>query len=222
MDNTIDNADRRLKIISVLFGIFGQAGDGRRIALYVKALKDIPLNALDKACEKLAVENKFLPVPAEIIEARRSLIGTVDAKARFKSGDEAWDEIERKMQATPWGHTPEFSTPEIAAAVFNFGWNTLQQSLAADMPTIRAQIRKMYEAACERAKEQSINRYILGGEKAKSELLYPRLQQTERPVGKVIHFPNAMAIQQEVSKMDGLSQAEKIAELKRRISNGQK
>ena len=90
------------------------------------------------------------------------------------------------------------------------------------MPTIRAQIRKMYEVACERAKEQSINRYILGGEKAKSELLYPRLQQTERPVGKVIHFPNAMAIQQEVSKMDGLSQAEKIAELKRRISNGQK
>ena len=222
MDNTIDNADRRLKIISVLFGIFGQAGDGRRIALYVKALKDIPLNALDKACEKLAMENKFLPVPAEIIEASRSLIGTVDAKARFKSWDEAWDEIERNMQATPWGHTPEFSTPEIAAAVFNFGWNTLQQSLAADMPTIRAQIRKMYEVACERAKEQSINRYILGGEKAKSELLYPRLQQTERPVGKVIHFPNAMAIQQEVSKMDGLSQAEKIAELKRRISNGQK
>ena len=222
MDNTIDNADRRLKIISVLFGIFGQAGDGRRIALYVKALKDIPLNALDKACEKLAVENKFLPVPAEIIEASRSLIGTVDAKARFKSWDEAWDESERKMQATPWGHTPEFSTPEIAAAVFNFGWNTLQQSLAADMPTIRAQIRKMYEVACERAKEQSINSYILGGEKAKSELLYPRLQQTERPVGKVIHFPNAMAIQQEVSKMDGLSQAEKIAELKRRISNGQK
>lgn len=222
MDNTIDNADRRLKIISVLFGIFGQAGDGRRIALYVKALKDVPLNALDKACEKLMLENKFLPVPAEIIEASRSLIGTVDAKARFKSWDEAWDEIERKMQATPWGHTPEFSTPEIAAAVFNFGWNTLQQSLAADMPTIRAQIRKMYEVACERAKEQSINRYILGGEKAKSELLYPRLQQTKRPVGKVIHFPNAMAIQQEVSKMDGLSQAEKIAELKRRISNGQK
>lgn len=222
MDNTIDNADRRLKIISVLFGIFGQAGDGKRIALYVKALKDVPLNALDKACEKLAVENKFLPVPAEIIEASRSLIGTVDAKARFKSWDEAWCEIEKKTQATPWGHTPEFSTPEIAAAVFGFGWNTLQQSLAADMPTIRAQVKKMYEAACERAKEQSINRYVLGGEKAKSELLYPRLQQIEQPKGKVMFFPNAIEAHKEISKMDGLSQAEKIAELKRRISNGQK
>ena len=209
-------------IITALFANFGQQDNNQRMAIYIKILRDIPVEVLEKACEKLMLENKFLPVPAEIVEASRSLIGTVDAKARFKSWDEAWDEIERKMQATPWGHTPEFSTPEIAAAVFNFGWNTLQQSLAADMPTIRAQIRKMYEVACERAKEQSINRYILGGEKAKSELLYPRLQQTERPKSKVMLFHNVIEAHREISKMDGLSQAEKIAELKRRISNGQK
>ena len=62
MDNTIDNADRRLKIISVLFGIFGQAGDGRRIALYVKSLKDVPLNALDKARPLGALDTLLLDV----------------------------------------------------------------------------------------------------------------------------------------------------------------
>ena len=216
-----DTISKRAMIITALFANFGQQDNNQRMAIYIKILRDIPVEVLEKACEKLMLENKFLPVPAEIVEASRSLIGTVDAKARFKSWDEAWDEIERKMQATPWGHIPIFSTPEIAAAVSNFGWNTLQQSLASDMPTIRAQMKKMYESVCERAKEQSNNSYVLDRGKNKERLLRPRLQRIEQPVGKVVHSPNAMAIQQEVSKMDGLSQAEKIAELKRRLSNGQ-
>lgn len=209
-------------MITALFANFGQQDNNQRMAIYIKVLRDIPVEVLEKACEKLMLENRFLPVPAEIVEASRSLIGTVDAKARFKSWDEAWDEIERKMQSTPWGHTPEFSTPEIAAAVFNFGWNTLQQSLAADMPTIRAQIRKMYESVCERAKEQSNNQYILDRGKNKDSLLYPRLQQIEQPKGKVMFFPNAVDAHREISQMPGLSQAEKVAELKRRLSDGQK
>ena len=207
-------------IITALFANFGQQDNNQRMAIYIKILRDIPVEVLEKACEKLMLENKFLPVPAEIVEASRSLIGTVDAKARFKSWDEAWDEIERKMQSTPWGHTPEFSTPEIAAAVFNFGWNTLQQSLAADMPTIRAQIKKMYESVCERAKEQSNNKYILDRGKNKESLLYPRLQSTGQPKDKVIFFPNAVELQREINQIPGLTQAEKVAELKRRLSNG--
>ena len=217
-----DTVNKRAMIITALFANFGQQDNNQRIAIYVKLLRDIPVEVLEKACEKLMLENRFLPVPAEIVEASRSLIGTVDAKARFKSWDEAWDEIERKMQSTPWGHTPEFSTPEIAAAVFNFGWNTLQQSLASDMPTIRAQIKKMYESVCERAKEQSNNKYILDRGKNKDSLLYPRLQQIEQPKGKVMFFPNAVDAHREISQMPGLSQVEKVAELKRRLSDGQK
>lgn len=207
-------------IITALFANFGQQDNNQRMAIYIKLLRDIPVDVLEKACEKLMLENRFLPVPAEIVEASRSLIGTVDAKARFKSWDEAWDEIERKMQSTPWGHTPEFSTPEIAAAVFNFGWNTLQQSLACDMPTIRAQIKKMYESVCERAKEQSNNKYILDRGKNKESLLYPRLQSTGQPKDKVMFFPNAVELQREINQTPGLTQAEKVAELKRRLSNG--
>lgn len=215
-----DTISKRAMIITALFANFGQQDNNQRMAIYIKILRDIPVEVLEKACEKLMLENKFLPVPAEIVEASRSLIGTVDAKARFKSWDEAWDEIERKMQSTPWGHTPEFSTPEIAAAVFNFGWNTLQQSLAADMPTIRAQIKKMYESVCERAKEQSNNKYILDRGKNKESLLYPRLQSTGQPKDKVIFFPNAVELQREINQIPGLTQAEKVAELKRRLSNG--
>ena len=215
-----DEVSKRAMIITALFANFGQQDNNQRMAIYIKLLRDIPVDVLEKACEKLMLENRFLPVPAEIVEASRSLIGTVDAKARFKSWDEAWDEIERKMQATPWGHTPEFSTPEIAAAVFNFGWNTLQQSLASDMPTIRAQIKKMYESVCERAKEQSNNKYILDRGKNKESLLYPRLQLTGQPKDKVIFFPNAAELQREINQIPGLTQAEKVAELKRRLSNG--
>lgn len=160
---------KRTQIIGMLFGAYGQANDAQRQAIYASLLKDLPNEILSKAVKKLLVESKFLPAIAEIVEAAKSLMGSVDDSQRVREWDEAWAEIEKAMFTTPWGHTPTFSRPEIAAAVNNYGWQTLQSSQATDMPTVRAQIRKMYETACKRAVERAHNEYVLG----RNELLQP-------------------------------------------------
>lgn len=161
----------RAQILGVMFGAYGQANDGKRLAAYITMLEDIPNDILMSACKKIMLENKFLPSIAEIVEASRSLVGTADDDSRIREWDEAWAEIERAMQATPWGQYPTFSRPEIAQAVASFGWHDLQMTLAEDMPTVRAQVRRMYEDVCKRTKERGSNEYILG--KSKTGLLQP-------------------------------------------------
>lgn len=159
------DVEKRIKILTVLFGMFGQAGDDNRIDLYLQFTQDLPTEVLDKAVKKVVTECKFLPTVAEIIEAARGLVAEAEPDTRVKTWAEAWGEIERAMYRTPWGRTPTFSTPEIAEAVYSFGWNTLHTAEAREMPTIRAQIRRMYEDICARRKEQANNRYAMSGDK---------------------------------------------------------
>lgn len=146
----------------MLFGAYGQSNDAQRQAIYASLLKDIPNEVLSKSVKKLLVENKFLPAIAEIVAAAESLMGSIDDTQRVREWDEAWAEIEKAMRATPWYKTPTFSRPEITEAVNNYNWKNLQESLAANMPTVRAQVRGMYETACKRAKERAHNAYVLG------------------------------------------------------------
>lgn len=152
---------RRIKIIATLFGAFGQSNDANRQVIYVESLKDMRLDLLEKSCRKLLLEKKFVPSIAEIVEASRSLAGEISEGLRVKSWPEAWAEIERKMFATPWGKVPIFSTPEIAEAVFSYGWDTLQTSLEADMPIVRAQIRRIYDDVCARGVDRANNSYVI-------------------------------------------------------------
>lgn len=158
----MDNEDLVTEKLAVLFGAYGKAGDVNRLGIYSTALKDFPAEVIEKACAKMVLESKFLPAVSEIVDAVKSLMGTADESLRVRSWDEAWGEIEKKMQSTPWGRTPEFSRPEIAAAVSNFGWRDLQATLVEDMPTVRAQMRRMYEDACKRSSEQKLNSYVIG------------------------------------------------------------
>lgn len=153
--------NERNRIIGILFGTYGQS-DKDRQSLYVTMLKEIPNEILAKASKKLILEQKFLPSVSEIVDACKSLIGTVDEASRVKSWDEAWQEIQTAMQRTPWHKKPTFSRPEIETAVRAFGWKELQSVLEVDMPTVRAQVRRFYEDACERSQEQSLNKYVLG------------------------------------------------------------
>lgn len=159
---TCDEQKERCTIVSMLFGAYGQGGDGPRIAIYAKLLEDLPVAVLSKSVKKLVLEQKFLPSVSEIVEAAQSLMGSVDDGSRIRTWAEAWGEIERAMLATPWGKPPTFSRPEITAAVNSYGWQTLQLSLAEDMPTVRAQVRRMYEDACGRSREKQRNDYVLG------------------------------------------------------------
>lgn len=152
------------KAVAGLFAAFGQSGDVNRVNIYTLMLQDFPSEIVKKACRKVILECKFLPTVAEIVAAIKSLAGTADENIRAKTWEEAWREIERAMFDTPWGKTPTFSTPEIAAAVSAFDWNSLQTSLAADMSTVRAQVRRFYEDACKRISEKQRNDYVMGKE----------------------------------------------------------
>ena len=161
MQSGANDKARRIKIIATLFGAFGQSNDANRQVIYVESLKDIQVELLEKACRKLLLEKKFVPSIAEIVEASRNLAGEVNENLRVKSWPEAWAEIEKAMFATPWGKVPVFSTPEIAEAVFSYGWNTLQASIEADMPTVRAQIRRIYEDVCARGVNRANIAYVV-------------------------------------------------------------
>lgn len=176
--------DTRLGIIGTLFGAYGQSNDVNRIKIYLKATSDIPEKMLGAACKKLMLESKFLPSIAEIVETTRTVAGEVDEASRIKPWDEAWSEIEKAMYATPWGKTPTFSRPEIAVAVKRFGWRTLQETLADDMPTVRAQVRRMYDDVCRYSKEHGISQYVLGGKR--EELLTPGRSGGLTAIGNVM------------------------------------
>ena len=158
----MNNETEVVKVMAMMFGAFGQGNDINRIKIYAQFLKSFPVGVVEKAVQKVILNCKFLPTIAELTEAIKELSGTANEDLRVKTWEEAWNEIQRKMQSTQWGKTPEWSTPEIKAAGDAFGWNDLQTCLAEDMPTIRAQIRRFYEDACTRLSNQSQNKALLG------------------------------------------------------------
>lgn len=158
----MNNGAKTIKIVTMMFGAFGQANDTNRIKIYAQFLASFPSEVVNKAVQKTILNCKFLPTIAELTEAIKELTGTANEGMRVKTWDEAWCEIQRKMQSTPWGKSPEWSTPEIEAAVNSFGWHDLQCVLTADMPTVRAQVRRIYEDTCNRLSKQAQNQALLG------------------------------------------------------------
>lgn len=150
------------KIIASMFACYGQGQDGVRIATYVSVLSDIPTDILSKVCKKMVLESKFLPSVAEIVEASRSLIGSMDESQRVKPWAEAWQEIEHQLQTAFVYEKPVFSTPEIEKAVKCYGWHELCETPSKDFRIAKAQLRDMYSQVCARSKEESVNNYVLG------------------------------------------------------------
>ena len=150
------------KIIASMFACYGQGQDGVRIAAYTSVLTDIPTDILSKVCRKMILESKFLPSVAEIVEASRSLIGSMDESSRMKPWAEAWQEIEHQMHTAFVYEKPVFSTIEIEKAVKMYGWHELCETPSKDMRIAKAQLRDMYREVCERSREESVNNYVLG------------------------------------------------------------
>lgn len=154
-------ANNHTQAMTLLFGAYGQGQDKQRIAIYCKTLQDVPQELLLAVVQKTMLECKFLPSIAELVEACKSLTATVTGKKLVPDWGEAWSEIEKAMQRTQWGKKPEFSHAAIADTVNQYGWNTLQNSLASEMPTVRAQIRRIYEDRAKRYVETKTNEALL-------------------------------------------------------------
>ncbi len=167
---------RKVEIITEFFALYGQAGDGERIAAYVRKFNDIPAELLQMACDQQALRSKFLPSVAELVEGMLSLIGTVDDTRRVKPWNEAQKEIQNGITRT-WFHgclgepvpdelygkscDPKWSTPEVKAAVDSYGYENIGKVSESDMPIVWAQLRKAYESACERKQELTVNTHVL-------------------------------------------------------------
>ena len=149
-------------VVSGMFSAYGKSSDSARIAVYCKVFADADIGLLKKTVLKILAESKYVPTIADIMDAMRSLEGTIVESRRVKTWEEAWREINDKMYSTPWGRTPDWSTPEIAAAVRAYGWQNLHTSQESDMTAIRAQIRRFYEDACARIADETKNRAVLG------------------------------------------------------------
>ena len=181
---------RKVEIITKFFALYGQAGDGERIAEYVRMFTDIPVELLQMACDQQALRSKFLPSVAELVEGMRSLIGTVDDTLRVKPWNEAQREIQKGITMT-WFHgclgepvpdelygkscDPKWSPPEVKAAVDSYGFDNIGKVLESDMPIVWAQLRKAYESACERKQELTVNTHVLGKDTDKLKGLVSRI-----------------------------------------------
>lgn len=158
----MDNEVRIIKSVTTMFAAFDKADEKLRIGIYVEMLKEFPADAIDMACKKAILESKFLPSIAELVANLKDLAGAINEEARVKTWEEAWGEIQSAMYSTQWGKTPKWSTPEIASAVNAFGWHDLHTAEARDMATIRAQIRRFYDEACQRISNKARNEALLG------------------------------------------------------------
>ena len=177
--------------VRTLFTAYRQANEKATQDIYANLLEDIPVVLLNKTIKKCICEKKFLPSVAEIRQAAMSLMGTVDPSRKVKTWQEAQLEISRGMSRT-WFHgclgeipfddsrfgqpcEPMWSTPEIKAAVDSYGFDKFQMVNAEDMPTVWAQLRRLYEQACQRKDEAAVNSYVLG---ADMEKLQQAVQRT--------------------------------------------
>lgn len=165
------------KIIASMFACYGQGQDGVRIAAYTNMLSGIPTEILSRVSRKLILESKFLPSVAEIVEASRSLMGTMDESFRVKPWGEVQKEIQRGITRT-WFHgclgedvptelygkpcDPKWSNEDVRKTVEAYGFDNIGKAKVDEMPIVWSQLRKIYESICNRKKEESVNRFVLG------------------------------------------------------------
>ena len=177
--------------VRTLFTAYRQVNEKATQDIYANLLEDIPVVLLNKTIKKCICEKKFLPSVAEIRQAAMSLMGTVDPSRKVKTWQEAQAEIAAGISRSwyrgclgeiPQDHPeygracdPMWSTPEIKAAVDAYGFEALGQTLVDDMPTVWAQLRRLYEQACQRKDEAAVNSYVLG---ADMEKLQQAMQRT--------------------------------------------
>ena len=173
---------RKVQAMTTLFIAYGKQNETERIALYCKAFNDVPTDILQKIVEKVINDCEFLPSVARMREAGRSLIGSVDETQRVKP----WVEVQKEIQkgiARTWYHgclgedvpdelygkscDPKWSTPEVKEAVDSYGFENLGKVLESDMPIVWSQLRKAYEQACERKKDNETNTLVLDGSELK-------------------------------------------------------
>jgi hypothetical protein len=136
-----------------LVGIMASAYPNTQVAeatinIYVRMLKDLPLEVVTLAVQQAMAESEFLPTIARIREKAVAF-----SRSEHVSALEAWGIVKKAMSETGFYRSPTFEDPIIAKAVDCIGWQTLcsSENQAAD----RAHFSKIYDSLVRREIEDS-------------------------------------------------------------------
>ncbi len=116
------------------------------LTAYATMLKDVDAIDARSAIERLICTSKFFPTIAEI----RAEVAAAKT-AHLPEPEAAWGEVQRAIGKFGVHRVPEFSCPEIAAAVSDTGWRTI--CLSENVTTTRAHFRGAYRAILEGERE---------------------------------------------------------------------
>ena len=114
---------------------------------------------------------------AEIVEASRSLMGTMGECRQVLTWQEAQEEIRQGINRT-WFHgcmgeevpdelygkpcEPKWSTDEVRQTVETYGMANIGKANEQDMPFVWGQLKNIYTTICNRKQEDAVNRFVLG------------------------------------------------------------
>jgi len=131
-------------VLKELFAAFPntQASNGT-IAVYMRLLKDIPVEDLQTIVDQAIATCKFMPTVAELRDIHHGL-RHIDRL----SWTEGWDTVQSEMRRIGSYGVPKFDDDLTARVVHAMGWKTLCASENAAID--RAQFRDMYTALAAR------------------------------------------------------------------------
>ena len=143
-NSEIDNEIEITKLILVLAATYPTVQvSTETVNVYVRMLKDIPLEVLTTSVEQCMAESEFFPTIARLRNKALALVAP-----ERKDPMAAWGEVIKEIHRAGFYRSPHFGDPLIAKAVECLGWHYLcsSENVVAD----RAHFAKVYEQFVER------------------------------------------------------------------------
>lgn len=120
--------------------------------VYHRVWRDIDGQLLEAATlQWLSTKRPFHPSPGELRDLALSMIDTGNP-----SGEEAWLEVMKAMHDIGSHRLPTWSNARLEATVKAFNWKDLCATSNEDMPTVRAQFMRIYEAQRTRQRDENL------------------------------------------------------------------
>jgi hypothetical protein len=127
--------------------------------IYWSVLKDkIDIEQFKRACASCALSCKFMPKPAEMLEA----IGVSGAKELVRRTAEAWEAVRTAMDRYDYTESVDFG-PLVNAVVRNMGgWRGLCDKSIPDLVWERKKFEELYSAYSEKSEHGDSGRPMFG------------------------------------------------------------
>ena len=147
------------------------------LAIYARALSNLPLAEISAAMLRLLRTCKFFPSVAEIVEAAEAM-RQFATKSEVSTPDEAWAEAMRLARECHVYKEWHYSCPEVEQAVKYFGRVELCTLEADAVNTARSQFMRIYTSVAGRGMARRHNEAVMAA-------LPPRQREALQGVGQL-------------------------------------